>query len=63
MFSITSTQALRSTTPPIHLVPEVVFPRVKRQEREVDYSRLSSTEVKSDGALPPIPHKFSLHGA
>jgi hypothetical protein len=30
----------------------------KRQEREADYSRLSSAEVKNRGALSPLPHVF-----
>jgi hypothetical protein len=29
---------------------------VKQQGREADHSLPSSTEVKNDGAMPPLPH-------
>jgi hypothetical protein len=32
------------------------FPGVKRQEHEAEHSSPSSVEVKTGGAVPPIPH-------
>jgi hypothetical protein len=34
-----------------------------RSKREADHSSRSSTEVKNDGAIPPLPHKSSRRGA
>jgi hypothetical protein len=31
------------------------FSGLKRPVREADHSRLSSAEVESDGAIPPLP--------
>jgi hypothetical protein len=36
---------------------------VKRPEREADHSPPSSAEVKNGGAIPPLPHMYSWHGA
>jgi hypothetical protein len=37
------------------------FLGVRRLELEADNSRPSSGDVKNGGAIPPLPHKFSLH--
>jgi hypothetical protein len=39
----------------------VLSPGIKRPERETDHSSLSSVEVKSDGALHPLPHASLWH--
>jgi hypothetical protein len=39
-----------------------LFPVGKATEHEADHSPLSSTEVKNDGATPPLPHTFPWHG-
>jgi hypothetical protein len=36
---------------------------VKWQGCETDHSPPSSAEVKNDGAIPPLPHMPSWHGA
>jgi hypothetical protein len=55
--------ALGPTQPPIEWVVEAVYPRVKRPGHEADHSPPSSAEVRNDGAIPPLPHTFSWHGA
>jgi hypothetical protein len=35
-------------------VPEVLFARIKRQERETHHSTASSTKVKNGGAIFPL---------
>jgi hypothetical protein len=39
------------------------FPGGKAAGREADHSPLSSAEVKNGGAVPPLPHTSSWHGA
>jgi hypothetical protein len=36
---------------------------VKRPVREANHSPLASVEVKNGGAIPPLPHTSSCHGA
>jgi hypothetical protein len=36
---------------------------VKRPGLEADYSPPPSAEVKSDGAVPPLPYKYSWRGS
>jgi hypothetical protein len=40
---------------PMQWVSGTVSPGVKRPERKVDHSSLSSTDVKNGGAVPPLP--------
>jgi hypothetical protein len=56
LFSIVSRPALGHTEPPIQWVPEE-----KRPGREADHSPPSSAEVKSGGAITPLPH-ICFHG-
>jgi hypothetical protein len=51
-----STPALEATQPPIKWVPPIVSPGVERPGHEVDHSPPSIAEVKSAGAIPPLPH-------
>jgi hypothetical protein len=57
--STASRPALEST----QWVPRVLSLAVKRLECEADHSPLSSAEVKNGGAVPPILHMSSWHGA
>jgi hypothetical protein len=50
--------ALRPDRSPIQYVYGIM-----RQEPEANLSPPSSAEVKNDGAIPPLPHKFSWRGA
>jgi hypothetical protein len=59
LLTTASRQALGTTQPPIQWVPGV-----KRQGREADgHSPSFSAEVKNGGAIPPLPHTSSWHGA
>jgi hypothetical protein len=51
------------TQPPLHWVPWATFQWVKQQKREADHSPPSSVELKSGGAIPPLPHMSSWHDA
>jgi hypothetical protein len=62
LYSTASGLALGPTQPPIQLVPGVLSPGVKRAGREADHSPYS-TEVKSGGAILPLPHTPSWRGA
>jgi hypothetical protein len=42
----------------IEWVSRAIFPRVKRPEREGDYSPLSSAEVMNDGATCSLSRMF-----
>jgi hypothetical protein len=42
--------------------PGAVFPGVMGVEHEADHSNPSSSEVKSGGAIPLLPHTFSCLG-
>jgi hypothetical protein len=55
--------ALEPTLPPIQWVLGAVSPEEKRQGREVDQTPPYSAKVKNDGAIPPLRHTFSCHGA
>jgi hypothetical protein len=55
LFSTSSRPALRSTQPPIHRVPEALFPGVKRPGREADHSLPASAEVKKMWINTPTP--------
>jgi hypothetical protein len=51
LFSAASTPTLRPTQPPTQWVPGTIFPEIKRPEREVDHSSLST----------PLPNMPSRH--
>jgi hypothetical protein len=46
---------------PIQWIAGSLSPGVKRQGREADHSPSSCAEVKSGGAIPPLPHMSSCH--
>jgi hypothetical protein len=54
-FYIASRPDLKPTQPPIKWVPGALPPRVKWQGHEADHSLPGSAEVKSGGAIPPLP--------
>jgi hypothetical protein len=54
LFSIVSRPTLRPTLPHIEWVPGAISAGVKRPESETDHLPLSSAEVKSGGAIPPL---------
>jgi hypothetical protein len=54
---------LGPTQPPIQWVPLTSPPGVKQQRRKTDHSPPFSVEVKNGGAIPPLPHMSSWHGA
>jgi hypothetical protein len=54
--------ALGPTHPPIQWVLGALSLVVKRPGRDADHSPPSSAEVKSGGAMPPLPHASSWHG-
>jgi hypothetical protein len=56
-------QLLGPTQPPIQRVPGPLSPGVKMPVREADHSPPSSAEVKNGGAIPPLSHMSSWHGA
>jgi hypothetical protein len=58
-FSTASRPALGPTQLPTPWVLGALSPGVKRQDREVDHSPLSNTEVKNGGAIPPLSHMSS----
>jgi hypothetical protein len=60
--SITSRPVLGPTQPPIQWVLGTLSPGVKWPGREADHSPPSSVEVKSGGAMPPLPHTSSWRG-
>jgi hypothetical protein len=62
-FSIVCGLALGPTQRPTQWVPGVLSRGVKRRGREADCSPPSSAEVKNGGAIPPLPHISSWHGA
>jgi hypothetical protein len=39
------------------------FSGIKRLARDADHSPPSSAEVENGGAIPPLPHTSSWHGA
>jgi hypothetical protein len=43
----TSKPVLWPTQPPVHLVPEALFPAMKQLRLEIDHSHQSSAEVKN----------------
>jgi hypothetical protein len=47
--------ALGPTQPPVQWVPEALSSGINRQGHEADHSPPSSAEVKSGGALLPLP--------
>jgi hypothetical protein len=63
LFYSVQTGSVWPTPPPIQRVPGTLFPRVKLERREAEHSTTLSTEVKNIGAIPPLPHTFSWHGA
>jgi hypothetical protein len=58
LLSRASRPAPGPTQPHIQWVPGGggISPEVKRPGREADHSPPSSAEVKSGGAIPPLPH-------
>jgi hypothetical protein len=62
-FFIASRRTQVLTEPPSQWVPEALSLGVKRLGREADYSYPSSAEVKTGGAIPPLPHMSSWHSA
>jgi hypothetical protein len=63
LFTTASRPALGPTQPPIQLVQGTLSLGVKRPKREADHSPSSSAEVKIRGAITPLPHTPSWHGA
>jgi hypothetical protein len=63
LLSVTSWPALRTTQSPIQWVAGEIPQGVKRQGREIDQSFPSSTEVRNDGATPPLPRTSSWRRA
>jgi hypothetical protein len=63
LFATASRPALGPTESPIQWVPGDPSQRVKRPGREADHSPLSSAEVKTRGAIPPLSHTSSWCGA
>jgi hypothetical protein len=59
LFSTASRPTLRPTQPPLQWVPEVLSLGEKRSIREDDHSFPSTAEVKTGGAIPPLPHMSS----
>jgi hypothetical protein len=59
LYSTVSRSVLGPTQLPIRCVLGAISPGVKRPGREVDQSPPSSTEVKNDGAIPPLSHTSS----
>jgi hypothetical protein len=51
------------TQRPIRWGPKADYLRVTRPGREADHSPPSSAEVKNGGAVPPLLHMSSWHGA
>jgi len=61
LFSMKSRPALRPTQPSVQWILKIYSPKVKRPGREVDYSPLSSAEIKMSGAIPLCPlHAFKV---
>jgi hypothetical protein len=51
------------TQPPMQWIPGAVFPKVKRPDREADYSSSSSAEIKNGGSIPRLLHWCSWRSA
>jgi hypothetical protein len=56
LYYVASRLVVGPTQPPIQRVSVPLSSRVKRSGREADHSPPSSAEVKSVGAIPPLPH-------
>jgi hypothetical protein len=54
---------LGPTEPSIQCVLGALSPGVKRPVCEADYSSPSNVQVKNGGAIPPLHHTSSWHGA
>jgi hypothetical protein len=63
LYFTASRPALGSAQFPIQRVPGTLSPGLKRPGREGDQSPPSSAEVKKGGAISPLPHMSSWHGA
>jgi hypothetical protein len=53
----------QATQPPMQWVPWAVSLGVKKQGHKTDHSPPYSAEVKNGGAILPLPHTSSWHGA
>jgi hypothetical protein len=53
--------ALGPIQPSIQCALRALSPVVKRSLREADHSPPCMTEIKNDGAIPPLFHKSSWH--
>jgi hypothetical protein len=58
-----SRPVLRPSRPPMQWVPGVVSLGVERPGRESDYSPPSNAEMRTGGAIPPVPHTSSWYVA
>jgi hypothetical protein len=54
---------LEQTQPPIQWVQGDLSLEVEQPGYDADYSATSSAKVKNGGAIPPLPHMPSQHGA
>jgi hypothetical protein len=63
LYSTASRPAVGSTQPPMQWVLESVSPGLRRSGHEADHSPLSVAEIKNGGAIPPLLHMSSWHGA
>jgi hypothetical protein len=62
-FSSAQHPALGPTQPPNQCMPGRISPGVKRPERLAHHSPPSSFEVKSGGAILPLPHASLRRGS
>jgi hypothetical protein len=63
IFSTASRTTLGPIQPPIKFVLWALSPVIKQPGREADDSPPTSVEVKSGGAVAPLPHKSSQRSA
>jgi hypothetical protein len=63
LFSKASSPAPWSAQPRIHWMSEHLSPEVKLPGCEAGHSLSSSSFVKNVGAILPLPHMTSWHGA
>jgi hypothetical protein len=63
LYITASTPALGPTQNPIQWLPVTLSPGIKQQKRETHHSPPSSSEVKGNGAKPPLSHTSSWRSA